>query len=266
MRRFILLLAGLSCCPALAAPFATTNLLLNPGAEQNSLTNWISGGVSSPQIDGGAFDPGINPHSGTNDFRGGRGAVGSLSQAVGLVGNQGITAVAIDGGGLYAYVSFWEQGLNQGTPGDDAYVSLVFMDANSNSINTWSSPEIDSHLSTWSNYSAYLSIPTGTRFIQYSMNFVLHAGSDLDAFVDDNVLSVADSIPAPPVLYITGSPTNPVVSWPAQNAGGYVLVQNTNLNTTNWAVVGNPVTTLNGTNQVIVSPPLKNQFFRLYHP
>lgn len=268
MKLPILFLVVFLCCPAFAAPLLTTNLLLNPGAEENTLTNWIPGGDSNPRIDNGSFDPGINPHSGTNDFLAGRGAAGSLSQVVGLVGNQGVTAGAIDGGSLYAYVSFWEQGLNQGAPSDDGYVSLVFLGAPSNSISTWASPEIDAHFSVWSNYSAYVPIPTGTRFVQYSMNFVRQAGSDLDAFIDDNALSVTDSVlsPTPPVLYISGSPASAVVFWPTQNADGFVLVQDTNLMATNWTTVGNPVTTLNGTNQVTISPLLKSQFFRLYHP
>lgn len=266
MRYFTLFLTMLFCCSTFATPLVTTNLLLNPGAEENSLTNWTVGGVSNPRIDNGTFDSGIKPHSGTNDFLGGSGASGSLSQVVTLAGNQGITTGAIDGGGLFAFVSFWEQGLSQGTPSDDAYASLVFMGASSNSIATWASPEIDSHFSAWSNYSTYLPIPAGTRFIQYSMNFVRHSGTDLDAFLDDNVLIVRDSIPAPPVLYISGSATNTLVYWPAQDASGYALVQETNLDGTNWTAVGNPVTTVNGTNQVTISPLLNSQFFRLYHP
>ncbi len=263
-RRFALLLCFI-CGSAFAGPIVTTNLLLNPGGEAGTLTNWVVGGVSNPRLDNGSFDTGINPRSGTNDFLAGTGATGSLSQTVALVGNQGITAGAIDAGNLQAYVSFWEQGLNQGTPSDDAYVSLGFLDSVSNSLAVWTSPEIDSHAGAWSNYSAYVSIPASTRFIQYTMNFVRHAGSDLDGFVDDNVLSVATSTQVP-TLKISGSPTNAVVSWPAVYSDGFVLMQNTNLSPTNWTVVGNPVTTLNGTNQISVSPLLNAQFFRLYHP
>jgi hypothetical protein len=266
MRFSFVLLLVLFGCSALAAPLATTNLLLNPGGEENSLTNWIAGGDSGPRLDNGTFDSGISPHSGTNDFLGGRGGVGTLAQIVPLVGNQGITAAAIDSANLLAYVSFWEQGLSQGaSTDDDGYVSLIFMDAASNSISTWASPEIDSHVSVWSNYSNYLPIPTGTRFLQYTMNFVRHSGTDLDAFIDDNVLAVTSSVQSP-VLFISGLQTNVLVYWPAQNADGFVLVQKTNLTATNWTVVGNPVTTLNGTNQVSISPALKSQFFRLYHP
>jgi hypothetical protein len=265
MRLPVLLLTVLCCHSGLATPFATTNLLLNPGGEANSLTNWIAGGVSNPRLDNGTFDTGIVPHSGTNDFLAGTGSVGSLSQIVPLIGNQGIAAGIIDSGSLLAYVSFWEQGLNQGEPSDEGFVSLVFLGATSNSISTWASPEIDDHFLTWSNYSTYLPIPTGTRFIQYNMNFVRNAGNDLDGFIDDNVLNVTGSIQTP-VLNVSGSPTNALVYWPTLYSDGFVLLQNTNLTTTNWAVVGSPLKILNGTNQVSVSPLLKSQFFRLYHP
>jgi len=261
----IVFLLSFVCCSTFAGPLVTTNLLLNPGGEAGTLTNWVVGGVSNPRIDNGSFDVGINPHSGTNDFLAGTGATGSLSQIVALVGNQGITAGAIDAGSLQAYVSFWEQGLSQGTPSDDAYVSLGFLDAVSNSISVWSSPEVDSHSGTWTNFSAYVPIPASTRFIQYTMDFVRHVGNDLDGFVDDNLLTVSTGTQIP-TLSISNSSANAVVFWPAAFADGFVLTQNTNLSSTNWTVVASPVTTLNGTNQVSISPLLKAQFFRLYHP
>lgn len=263
--KYIILFIALTCSSTFAALPLTTNLLLNAGAEANSLTNWVPGGDSNPRVDNGTFDTSVMPRSGTNDFLGGTGAAGSLSQIVSLVGNQGITASAIDSGALLAYVSFWEQGLSQGTPSDDAYVSLIFMGATSNSLGIWASPEIDSHTSVWSNYSTYIPIPVNTRFIQYSMNFVRHSGNDLDGFVDDNVLSVASSIQAPR-LNVTSATTNIVVSWPALYSDGFILLQATNLTATNWNPVSSFSTNINGTNRVLVSPALRNQFFRLHHP
>jgi hypothetical protein len=261
----ILLILALGCLPIFSAPLVTTNLLLNPGGEANNLADWVAGGNSGPRLDSGTFDTGIKPRSGTNDFLAGTGSVGSLSQIVPLVGNQGITAGAIDAGSLQAYVSFWEQGLNQSDPSDNAYISVAFLGATSNSISTWASPVIDDHFGSWSNYSTYLPIPATARFIQYSMNFVRNSGNDLDAFIDDNVLSVANGVQIP-MLKMSGSATNALLYWPAPYADGFVLVQKTNLTATNWTVVSTTVTNLNGTNQVSVSPLLKSQFFRLYHP
>jgi hypothetical protein len=246
-----------------AGAVTTTNLLLNPGGETGTLANWIAGGDSGPHVDNGTFDPSVQPHSGTNDFTGGRGAVGTLTQIVPLVGDPGVTAVSIDSGALLAYVSFWEQGLNQGSPADDGYVSLVFLGSTSNSISVWAAPEIDSHIGTWSNYSTYLPIPTGTRFVQYTMNFVLHAGSDLDGFIDDNLLSITDSI-RQPSLSIAASGTNVIVSWPASFSDGFQLQQTTNLVAPNW--MSTPFQAMNGVNQAIFSVPPPKLFFRLYHP
>jgi len=254
----------LLCSSAFAAPVITTNLLLNPGGEDNSLVNWAAGGDSGPHLDNGTFDISIKPHSGTNDFVGGHGSVGTLSQIVSLVGNPGVTTTAIDAGSLLAYVSFWEQGLSQGSPDDDGYVSIAFLGTTSNSISTWSAPEIDS-TGVWSNYSSYLPIPAGTRFVQYPMHFILHAGGDLDGFIDDNVLAVTDSVQKP-LLKVGASPTNTVVSWPTLFSDGFQLQQNTNLVATNWTIASTAFQITNGSNQATFSAPPPNRFFRLYHP
>jgi hypothetical protein len=258
---FFIFIAGSS---AFAGSVATTNLLLNPGGEAGSLANWIAGGDSSPRLDNGTFDTNIGTHSGTNVFLGGTGALGSLSQTVSIAGNPGVTTASIDGGGLFVYVSFWEQGLSQGLPSDDAYVNVVFMGATSNTLSVWTSQEIDWHFQSWSNYSAYLPLPASTRFIQYSMNFVRHAGNDLDGFVDDNVLAIVDTVQLPR-LSVASLTTNEMVYWPTLYSDGFLLLQNTNLATTNWAVSASPLKIVTGTNQVLF-PPTGKQFFRLYHP
>jgi len=247
------------------ALFSTTNLLLNPGAEAGSLTNWIAGGNSNPRVDNGTFDTGILPRSGTNDFLAGTGSTGSLTQLVALLGQPGLTTAALDGGRLLANLSFWELGLNQGAPSDDAYVSLAFWDGTSNVLSTVTTPEIDSHNNTWSNYTALYPIPAGTRFIQYTMNFVRHSGTDLDAFVDDNSLSVWDPSGLPR-LSIASAGTNAVVSWPASFTTGFTLEQTTNLAAANWTATTNFISTIAGTNAVTVGPLIGTRFFRLFHP
>ncbi len=168
----------------------TSNLLTNPGAETGNLGGWTIGGTSNPTVDSGSFDPGINPHSGSYDFRGGTGASGTLTQNVPLVGTQGITAAAIDTGSLTAIVGFWEQGLNQGSPSDDAQVTLTFRNGSGTILSTASTPEVDSHNGTWQQYTSGVLIPVGTRSIDYTIQFIRHFGSDLDAFVDDTSLAV----------------------------------------------------------------------------
>jgi hypothetical protein len=181
---------------AAASARADTNLLTNPGAEDGNLTGWTVGGASNPSVDSGSFDPGINPHSGSYDFYGHTGADGTLSQTVSL---GSFSDAAIDAGDTTASLAFWEQGLNQGTPSDDAYVSLTFLNASSAVISSVSTPEVDSHNGTWEEYSDTYTIPAGTRSIEYTMDFVRHAGSDLDAFVDDNSLTVTYANPVLPL-------------------------------------------------------------------
>ena len=165
----------------------TSNLLTNPGAEAGSLAGWTIGGPGTPTFDKGTFDNGINPHTGNFDFVGQNGPSDSLSQTVSLL-TQGLGTSDLDSGTLYASLSFWEQGLNQGTPSDDAYITLNFLDASGNSLGTANSGEVDSHNNAWMNFSGSYLLPVGTRSITYTMNFVRHAGSDLDGFVDDNLL------------------------------------------------------------------------------
>jgi hypothetical protein len=60
------------------------------------------------------------------------------------------------------------------------------------------------------------------------------------------------------------APNSVVVSW--ANTGSYVLQTNNDLTTTNWLGYGGTILSGNGTNNVTISPPVGNLFFRLYHP
>ena len=190
-------LAGL-CASTVQAQVNTTNLLTNPGAETGNLTGWTVGGVSNPNVDNGSFNAGINPNTGAFDFYGNNGPNGSLTQSVSLVGNQGITALLIDSGVLTANVVFFEQGLNQGTPSDDAQISLDFLDAGNAVIGTVLTPEVDSHNLTWEQSASFFAIPVGARTINYTMLFIRHVGSDNDSYVDDNSLTISGGIQVTP--------------------------------------------------------------------
>lgn len=68
-----------------------------------------------------------------------------------------------------------------------------------------------------------------------------------------------------PQLYISQSGNTVTVSW--QAAPGWTLEQNNNLaNPGGWVISSYPITTLNGTNSVVISPPTGNLFFRLSNP
>jgi sugar lactone lactonase YvrE len=168
----------------------TTNLLLNPGAELGSIVDWTPGGGGTPTVDQGTFDPGIDPHTGSYDFVGGSdNPTDSLSQTVSLI-TEGITAAQVDGGTLFASVSFWEQGLDQGTTSDNGSVTVTFLNGSGTALGTATTATVDSHNGTWTNGTGVYAIPAGTRSITYTMNFMRNVGSDNDAFFDDNSLQV----------------------------------------------------------------------------
>jgi len=182
-------------CPMMVARadgVTTSNLLANPGAETGDLTGWTAGGPGAPIVDDGSFDPGINPNGGKYDFCGYSEDSSTLSQTVSILVS-GITPGLVDSGTLLANLSFWEQGLSQGDPSDNASVKLTFVNASSVAIGSVSSPIVDSHDSAWQNYSSAYAIPAGTRSITYTMQFFRNSGTDLDAFIDDNSLTIGQT-------------------------------------------------------------------------
>jgi hypothetical protein len=80
-----------------------------------------------------------------------------------------------------------------------------------------------------------------------------------------SLLSVVQT-PGAPVLTITLTPTNTaIVSWPSPSTG-FLLQQNTNLNTPDWFTPIEQVVD-NGTNKFItISPPGGSRFYRLFKP
>jgi hypothetical protein len=193
-----------------AGAFAITsgNLLLNPGAELgtgndegSTVTDWTVGGTSNPGRDNGAFD-GFTPHSGSYDFYGGSGSAfpdqspkpaGSLSQTVNLVAS-GVSASGIDAGTDSLNVEFFEVSLDQGqTPlNDAASVDIVFLNSSMTQLSGgYHSGEISNITVPWQEVSGSVPIPATARYFDYTMNFYLNAGTDVDSFVDDNSATVS---------------------------------------------------------------------------
>jgi hypothetical protein len=65
-----------------------------------------------------------------------------------------------------------------------------------------------------------------------------------------------------PTLSISQSVTSIVISWPWPSAC-WVLQQNSDLSTPNWVNCGYPIFVNGNQNQVVISPPQGNLFFRL---
>jgi hypothetical protein len=203
-----MLLASLLAGTA-SAQVVTSNLLANPGAETGNLNSWTVI-VGAPFADNGTFDAGINPRTGGFDFTGGSAnPLGQLSQSVDLIASGQVTALQLDAGTVTADASFWEQGLNQGSPSDNAAINITFLDAGSTVLGTVTSATVDSHTGFWTNGTlSSIAVPVGTRFITYTMLFQRNAGSDNDSFVDDNSLTLTIPVPEPGsvALFLTGLP------------------------------------------------------------
>lgn len=212
-----MLLGSLAAGIAATAPaqIVTSNLLTNPGAEAGNLSGWsvLSG---NPMTDAGTFNPGINPFAGGFDFVGGiANPLGQLWQTIDLIGSGQVTALQLDSGTTTADVSFWEQGLNQGSPSDNAAVKLTFLDTVGSPISTFTSPTVDSHNLTWSNYAQSFLVPVGTRYITYTMLFQRNVGSDNDSYFDDNLLTLTIAVPEPGTyaLLLGGLPLLGLAAW-----------------------------------------------------
>ena len=69
--------------------------------------------------------------------------------------------------------------------------------------------------------------------------------------------------PGAPSLRIFLTPTNTaIVAWPYPSTG-FSLQVNTNLANTNWSAAGGTVSQVGSENQVTISPPVGNRFYRL---
>jgi hypothetical protein len=69
-------------------------------------------------------------------------------------------------------------------------------------------------------------------------------------------------MPGAPTLTITHSGSNIIISWPSP-ATGFVLQQNGNLSTANWATSSFMVNSNSTTMSITISSPTGNLFFRL---
>ncbi|HSU56971.1 MAG TPA: hypothetical protein VLT36_23210 [Candidatus Dormibacteraeota bacterium] len=72
--------------------------------------------------------------------------------------------------------------------------------------------------------------------------------------------------PGSPLLRVVLTSTNTVVvAWPTPSTG-FSLQQTPSLSAQTWGAVTNPITVVGSENQVIISPPAGNKFYRLKSP
>ena len=76
-----------------------------------------------------------------------------------------------------------------------------------------------------------------------------------------SLISVVQT-PGAPLLTVTRSGNNVIVSWPYPSSG-FGLQQNSNVNTTNWTTSGFSITTNAVNNSITIPSPTGKLFFRL---
>jgi len=177
---------GLAAALTFALPCHAT-LLTNGSAETGDLTGWTAGGASNPSVDDGSFDLGIGPYAGRFSFYGGAGSDGTLTQSVALA-NAGLAR--------RLSVSFVEQGLDQGRSSDHGYVSLTYYGVGGAVLGSAATDVMDAHDGLWQRYAGVFDVPLDAVAVDYTMHFQRQFGRDLDAFIDDNSLTMT-TVPEP---------------------------------------------------------------------
>ncbi|HEX7577901.1 MAG TPA: hypothetical protein VF430_07695, partial [Verrucomicrobiae bacterium] len=98
----------------------------------------------------------------------------------------------------------------------------------------------------------------------FSGTVTIQGGADI--FSTNNLATQAFQVSvSPAALGMTRSGSNLILSWPSPPAG-FVLQQISGLNGTNWLAATNTPVFTNGRNQVVLSPSISSQFYRLKYP
>jgi hypothetical protein len=98
----------------------------------------------------------------------------------------------------------------------------------------------------------------------FSGTVTIQGGADV--FSTNNLATQAFQVSVPPAaLGMTRAGSNLILSWPSPPAG-FVLQQISGLNGTNWVAATNTPVFTNGQNQVVLSPSISSQFYRLKYP
>ena len=81
-----------------------------------------------------------------------------------------------------------------------------------------------------------------------------------------SIISVVQTAGVPNLIIVPNGPNSVKLLWPAPAANTYVLQQNSNLAASgSWAQSGFTINNANGTNSVVITPPVGNVFFRLHN-
>lgn len=202
------------------ASIAAPNLLVNGGSE-DSLTAWtVSTGIVESLTDG--ICQGISPKTGARYF-----AVGGLCEEspVGVC-IQGVDvtmyADSIDTGDFYANFGGY---MSNFSGSDIPEMRLIYLDQNS--VEIGSTAYVSNTNSSWTLYSNWEIIPTGTRIIQMELKGTRNAGTDNDSYFDDLFLRLGSGIDCDPSVSTSNIPmrypTLQVAPNPVSDTGIVVL-------------------------------------------
>lgn len=78
-------------------------------------------------------------------------------------------------------------------------------------------------------------------------------------------LSVVQTVGAPALRIFLTNSNHAIIAWPAPSAG-FRLQQNSTLSTTNWLSLTNIPESVGSENQITISAPIGNRYFRLSNP
>jgi hypothetical protein len=109
-----------------------------------------------------------------------------------------------------------------------------------------------------------VTIAPGTPPGQYYGTVTIQGGTNIFAVTSLSSQTFQVSLPTA-ALGITLSGGNLVLSWPSP-PGGFTLLENSDLTTTNWLTVTNIPVLMNGQNQVSLFPTNASEFYLLEYP
>jgi hypothetical protein len=189
-------LSGILCAFAtLSASADSVNLLQNPGFE-SGLDGWQSNGASTRDSD-------PSPYEGNAYLIGGWGNGGlagntTTTQAINLLDY--FTADQLDSGGAVDFGG-WQSGWHDQQ--DSGQISLACLDASGNQLATDSLGWFHSY-NLWTEKESLISLPAGTRSIQYQFDAVRYDGGNNDAYLDDAFVYVTvNAVPEPSSAMLT---------------------------------------------------------------
>ena len=154
----------------------TSNLLINPGAEDGDLTGWVAVSGDFKTSADGAF---TSSHTGGWFFWAGNASSSRMRQDVDV----SAYTSEIDAGALSYDFSGWGKGFSA-QPGDTHQFTVQELDNVGSVLATWSTTPAGGN-SSWVEYTHTKTLEAGTRTLRVRLDGSRSAGASCDAYFDD---------------------------------------------------------------------------------